>query len=222
MKLAILFALLLCPVLTFAQTAEQKGSPTMSQEDRAKLIKLLTDSQKETLDMLKGLSDAQWNYKAAPEKWSVGEVAEHIWLAEGLLFSAMENALKTPENPQWEEQTKGKKKSVFSPWFYDVASGKFERSPSNNSMTIGAGGFPQFHYLPSKKKFFAVGSNTVAIFDPATVGSMGRPERRYDLPGGAKRMVMRSQGIEYSIVNGAVTWEKGALTGAAAGAVLRS
>lgn len=62
----------------------------------------------------------------------------------------------------------------------------------------------------------------LAIFDPATVGSLGRPERRYDLPGGAKRMVMRSQGIEYTIVNGAVTWEKGALTGAAAGAVLRS
>jgi len=62
----------------------------------------------------------------------------------------------------------------------------------------------------------------LAIFDPATVGSMARPERRYDLPGGAKRMVMRSQGIEYSIVNGVVTWEKGALTGAAAGSVLRS
>jgi len=24
-----------------------------------------------------------------------------------------------------------------------------------------------FHYLPSKKQFFAVGSDTVAIFDPA-------------------------------------------------------
>ena len=62
----------------------------------------------------------------------------------------------------------------------------------------------------------------LAIFDPATVGSLGRPERRYDLPGGAKRMVMRSQGIEYTIVNGVVTWEAGKLTGAAAGAVLRS
>src|SRR5579862_3524593 len=62
----------------------------------------------------------------------------------------------------------------------------------------------------------------IAIFDPATVGSLGRPERRYDLPGGAKRMVMRSQGIEYTVVNGAVTWENGKLTGAAAGKVLRS
>src|SRR5712671_4213112 len=62
----------------------------------------------------------------------------------------------------------------------------------------------------------------IAIFDPATVASAGRPERLYDLPGKAKRMVMRSRGIEYTIVNGAVTWEKGALTGASSGKVLRS
>jgi N-acyl-D-aspartate/D-glutamate deacylase len=62
----------------------------------------------------------------------------------------------------------------------------------------------------------------LAIFDPATVGSVGRPERLYDLPGGAKRMVMRSQGIEYTVVNGAITWEHGALTGASSGEVLRS
>lgn len=62
----------------------------------------------------------------------------------------------------------------------------------------------------------------LAVFDPASVGSAGRPERRYDLPGGAKRMVMRSQGMHHTVVNGVVTWENGALTGAAAGAVLRS
>jgi N-acyl-D-aspartate/D-glutamate deacylase len=62
----------------------------------------------------------------------------------------------------------------------------------------------------------------LAVFDPASVASAGRPERRYDLPGGAKRMVMRSKGIEYTVVNGAVTWERGALTGASAGQVLRS
>jgi len=62
----------------------------------------------------------------------------------------------------------------------------------------------------------------LAVFDPASVASAGRPERRYDLPGGAKRMVMRSKGIEYTVVNGAVTWERGALTGAAWGQVLRS
>jgi N-acyl-D-amino-acid deacylase len=62
----------------------------------------------------------------------------------------------------------------------------------------------------------------LVLFDPATVGMATRPERIYDLPAGGKRMVKRSRGIEMTMVNGVVTWEKGALTGAAAGAVLRS
>jgi len=62
----------------------------------------------------------------------------------------------------------------------------------------------------------------VAIFDPARIGSTTRGERRFDLPGGAKRMVMPSRGVEYTVVNDAVTWADGKLTGAAAGQVLRS
>jgi N-acyl-D-aspartate/D-glutamate deacylase len=62
----------------------------------------------------------------------------------------------------------------------------------------------------------------LVLFDAASVGSAGRLERLYDLPGGAKRMVLRSRGIEMTLVNGVPTWEKGALTGAQAGSVLRS
>jgi N-acyl-D-amino-acid deacylase len=62
----------------------------------------------------------------------------------------------------------------------------------------------------------------ITIFDPATVGSPPRGERRFDLPGGGKRMVVRSQGVETTIVNGVVTWRDGRLTGATAGQVLHS
>ena len=62
----------------------------------------------------------------------------------------------------------------------------------------------------------------VAIFDATGVGSTNRGERRFDLPGGTKRMVMPSRGVEYTVVNGVVTWQDGKLTGAAAGQVLRS
>ena len=60
------------------------------------------------------------------------------------------------------------------------------------------------------------------IFDPETVGSSNRGERRYDLPGGGKRMVMPSRGIRYTVVNGEVTYADGGLTDARAGQVLRS
>jgi N-acyl-D-amino-acid deacylase len=62
----------------------------------------------------------------------------------------------------------------------------------------------------------------IVVFSEKDISSVGRPERLYDLPGGAKRMVMRSKGIEYTVVNGAVTWENGKLTGATSGKVLRS
>jgi N-acyl-D-aspartate/D-glutamate deacylase len=61
----------------------------------------------------------------------------------------------------------------------------------------------------------------VAIFDPSAIGSNNHGERRYDLPGGAKRIVMPSRGVEYTVVNGAITWEQGKLNEAKAGKVLR-
>jgi hypothetical protein len=80
----------------------------MTAEDRAKVIKLLNESHKQTLDMMEGLSEEQLKFKSAPEKWSVLEVAEHIWLAEGRLFSAVQGALAAGQNPEWETKTKGK------------------------------------------------------------------------------------------------------------------
>lgn len=62
----------------------------------------------------------------------------------------------------------------------------------------------------------------ITLFDPATVGSGNRGERRFDLPGGGKRMVMPAQGIHTTLVNGVPTWQSGAVTDAAAGKVLRS
>jgi uncharacterized damage-inducible protein DinB len=82
--------------------------PKMTAEERAKAIKLLKDSQQETLEALEKLSDQQLKFKAAPEKWSILEVAEHIMLAESLLFGAVERALATQPNPEWETKTKGK------------------------------------------------------------------------------------------------------------------
>ena len=44
----------------------------------------------------------------APERWSVGETAEHIVLAEASLFGNARKALASSANPAWEEKTKGK------------------------------------------------------------------------------------------------------------------
>lgn len=62
----------------------------------------------------------------------------------------------------------------------------------------------------------------ITIFDPTAIGSPNRGERRYDLPGGGKRMVMPSRGVRTTIVNGAKTYDEGVIVGEGAGRVLRS
>lgn len=60
----------------------------------------------------------------------------------------------------------------------------------------------------------------LAIFDPHRVNSH-EPEWAYDYPAGSKRLVQRSEGMHYTIVNGTVIHEDGRMTGDLPGKVLR-
>lgn len=105
----------LFPVVTAAAaiTAMSRRSlaasdPRITDEERAKLVKYLRDSQTEFLGLLQGVSEAQWKWKPGPDRWSVGECAEHISIAEGFLFALAERAMAGPVDPEWETKTKGK------------------------------------------------------------------------------------------------------------------
>lgn len=82
--------------------------PRMTAEEKTSVIKWLTDSEKEYLAAIENLTPAQWSYRSSPFRWSVGEVAEHIVLTEMALFAAVERALASPANPDWEAKTAGK------------------------------------------------------------------------------------------------------------------
>jgi N-acyl-D-aspartate/D-glutamate deacylase len=60
----------------------------------------------------------------------------------------------------------------------------------------------------------------VTIFDPATINA-GDAEPANDYPGGGRRMVQPSSGIQYTIVNGRPIYEEGRLTGDLPGQLLR-
>jgi N-acyl-D-aspartate/D-glutamate deacylase len=60
----------------------------------------------------------------------------------------------------------------------------------------------------------------VAVFDANTVKSC-EPGWAADYPLGTKRLIERSEGIHYTIVNGRVIFEDGSLTGDLPGQVLR-
>jgi len=84
------------------------ADPHMSADERTQVLNWLDQSHKEFLASIDGVSETQWKWKPAPERWSVGETAEHIVLAEAGLFNFVKTAMAAPPNPAWEEKTKGK------------------------------------------------------------------------------------------------------------------
>jgi uncharacterized damage-inducible protein DinB len=76
--------------------------------------KYLKDTEKNFLDSFKGLSEAQLNFKPAPDRWSVMEVAEHVTKAEDL-FNQMvtENVMKSPADPEKAKQVEGKETALL-------------------------------------------------------------------------------------------------------------
>jgi hypothetical protein len=77
--------------------------------ERNKALDWLRQSRQEFFAAIDGVSEEQWKWKPTPERWSVGETAEHIVLAEGFsLQFRRTRPWNSPANPDWEEQTKGK------------------------------------------------------------------------------------------------------------------
>ena len=69
--------------------------------DRQKAYAYLEETRAKFLKSVEGLSEAQWRFKAGPDRWSIAEVAEHIGLSESLILGMIENqVLKAPaKNP---------------------------------------------------------------------------------------------------------------------------
>ena len=75
--------------------------------------------------------------------------------------------------------------------------------------------------LKDRGRLLAGLAGDIVVFDPATIASAAQPEKRNDLPGGARRVVTTSSGVDYTIVNGSVVYERGSMTEAMPGRVLR-
>jgi hypothetical protein len=80
----------------------------MTPEERTNALKWLQESRKEFLAAIDGVSENQWKWKPAPDRWSVGEVAEHIVLGEASQFGNVKKAIASMPDPAWEQKTKGK------------------------------------------------------------------------------------------------------------------
>ncbi|HLZ51642.1 MAG TPA: DinB family protein [Candidatus Acidoferrum sp.] len=71
---------------------------TPADKDRA--IQYLEKTKQGVLDATKGLSEAQWNFKPGPDRWSIAQVMEHIAAAEDYIRGmVVEKVMAAPAVP---------------------------------------------------------------------------------------------------------------------------
>jgi hypothetical protein len=82
-------------LLLVGLTAATARAQNVSPADKEKALKYLETTRKGVEEATKGLSEAQWNFKPGPDRWSVAQVTEHIAAAEDLLRGWAEKQMKT-------------------------------------------------------------------------------------------------------------------------------
>jgi hypothetical protein len=83
MRTKSLSGLLVALVLIAGASAVSAQEVTQAEKDKA--LQYLETTKKNVLEATKGLSEAQWNFKPAPDRWSVAQVMEHIAAAEDFI-----------------------------------------------------------------------------------------------------------------------------------------
>ena len=103
-------------VLLFISTSSflSPSPSSLSKEERKYAAGLLKETKKYFLKNIKGLSDAQLDFKAAPEKWSIRQCMEHITLAESFLDQLLQGTLNAPANPEKRSEIKIKDEDIVT------------------------------------------------------------------------------------------------------------
>jgi len=84
MRISMMLALLALPLCAEPLT---KG-------ERDQVMSHLHATRKQVLDFIAPLSEAQWNYKPGPDRWSIAECAEHITETENMLRGFIQKIVK--------------------------------------------------------------------------------------------------------------------------------
>ena len=105
-------------VLAFASAVvaqvPAESSTTLTADERGRVVGYLAETQKDFLAAIDGLSEEQWRFKAAPDRWSIAETAEHIAVAEGMIWKLVsEKIMKSAPMPEKRGEAAGKDEKIL-------------------------------------------------------------------------------------------------------------
>jgi len=73
---------------------------SITDKERKTATELLSQTEQGVFNSLLGMSDAQLNFKPAPDRWSIAECVKHIAVTEHMLWQMTEATLKQAPNPE--------------------------------------------------------------------------------------------------------------------------
>ena len=102
------------PAAAAAKTSPTESS-TLTKEERDRAIDYLKQTQNDFLASIAGVSEAQWKFKAAPDRWSIAETAEHIAVTEQTIWDLVSGKImKSPAAPEKRAEAKGKDETILT------------------------------------------------------------------------------------------------------------
>ena len=86
-------------LLLVIATAASAQELTRAEKERA--LQYLESTKANLLEATKGLSETQWNFKSAPNRWSIAQVMEHIAASEDFIREGLleEKVMGSPQGP---------------------------------------------------------------------------------------------------------------------------
>ncbi len=98
MRTKSLAGVLIASLLMAGAAATSAQEVTQAEKDKA--LQYLETTKKGVLEATKGLSEAQWNFKPAPDRWSVAQVMEHIATAEDFIRGMLKEKIMMVQAPE--------------------------------------------------------------------------------------------------------------------------
>src|SRR5580700_8867735 len=109
----------LCLVLTITlgaigQTVPAPAPTPLTPAERQAALQNLQATHDAFLKSIAGLSEKQWRFKPAPDRWSVAEVAEHITVSETTIMGLIQKqVMQSPAAPEKRAEVKGKDQMIL-------------------------------------------------------------------------------------------------------------
>ena len=150
----------------------------LTQADRERGVTYLEQTRDGVVESVKGLSEAQMKFKAAPDRWSVAETLEHIAKAEDFIFqNVTDKIMKAPAGPA--DRDTAKIDAMVLAMIPD-RSHKAQAPPPLVPTSSWTPAESLDHFLKSRAKTIAFLESTPDLREHAADSPLGQPLDAYE------------------------------------------